>query len=99
MGASKRIAFFDADRLSYPLVIRNLRPGDRFVPLGMKGHKKVKDYFIDLKVPSKERARIPLLVHRESIIWVCGFRIDDRFKVTSKTKKVLRATLNEIGDV
>jgi tRNA(Ile)-lysidine synthase len=93
MGASKGIAFFDADRLSYPLVVRNFRPGDRFVPLGMEGQKKIKDFFVDLKVPFKERARIPLLVNQESIVWVCGFRIDDRFKLTDRTKRILKVAL------
>ena len=87
-------AFLDADRLCYPLRIRNVRPGDTFVPFGMRGHKKLKDFFIDLKVPSKVRAQTPILIHRDIPIWVCGFRIDDRFKVTRDTKKVLKVTFD-----
>jgi len=97
MGTSPWTAFFDAGSLSYPLVIRNFRSGDKFVPLGMKGHKKIKDFFIDLKIPSEKRERIPILTYKDSIVWVCGFRIDDRFKVTPQTKRVLRVTLREIG--
>jgi tRNA(Ile)-lysidine synthase len=86
-------AYLDADRLKYPLILRNFRPGDRFVPLGMAGHKKIKDFFIDLKIPSEMRALIPILVSQDTPIWVCGHRIDDRFKVTSETKRILKATV------
>ncbi|MCP4669147.1 MAG: tRNA lysidine(34) synthetase TilS, partial [Deltaproteobacteria bacterium] len=96
-GTSQWQAFFDADRLAFPLVIRNIRAGDRFVPLGMKGRKKVKDLFIDLKIPSEKRALIPLLVCRDMIVWVCGLRMDDRFKVIPQTKRVLKITFREIG--
>jgi tRNA(Ile)-lysidine synthase len=97
MGISPRTTFFDADRLSYPLVIRNFRSGDRFVPLGMNGHKKIKDFFIDLKIPAEKREQVPILTCKERIVWVCGFRIDDRFKVTPQTKRILRASIREMG--
>jgi len=71
------------------LRVRNFRPGDRFHPLGAKGNQKLKEFFIDHKVPKIERPRIPLLVSGERIVWVAGFRIDERAKVTEKTKKVL----------
>ncbi len=88
-------AFFDADTLSYPLKLRFFRPGDRFIPLGMHGHKKLKDFFIDLKIPLSERKRIPILTFKEIPVWICGIRIDDRFKVTQTTRKVLRVTINK----
>ena len=94
MGASPWTAFLNAENLTYPLMIRNFLPGDRFVPLGMSGHKKLKDFFIDLKLSSKARAHIPILTHRNRIVWVCGLRIDDRFKVTKDTKRVLKVTFN-----
>jgi len=87
-------AYLDADKLKFPLIIRNFAPGDRFVPLGMRGHKKVKDLFMDLKVPSEVRALTPLLLSQDTPVWVCGLRIDDRFKVTSETKRVLKVTIN-----
>ena len=90
---SPKTALLDADRLTYPLMIRNLRPGDKFVPLGMKGHKKLKDFYIDLKIPSEDRRRIPILTYQDTPIWVCGLRIDDRFKVTADTKNVLKVTI------
>jgi tRNA(Ile)-lysidine synthase len=92
MGASRWCAFLNADHLIYPLMIRNVRPGDKFVPFGMSGHKKIKDFFMDLKVPSETRAQTPILFCRDIPIWVCGFRIDDRFKILPDTKKILKIT-------
>jgi len=94
MGDSEWIAYLDADRLEYPLVIRNFRPGDKFIPMGMKGHKKIKDFFIDLKVPSDVRASIPILISQDTVVWVCGYRIDERFKVTPQTKLILKVTVS-----
>lgn len=90
--SSPMTAFFDADLISYPITVRGFRPGDRFIPLGMFGHKKLKNFFIDLKIPAKERSRIPILTHEDKPIWVCGLRMDDRYKVTSKTRRILKVT-------
>ncbi|MBN2062600.1 MAG: tRNA lysidine(34) synthetase TilS [Deltaproteobacteria bacterium] len=87
---TRDVAFLDADKALFPLNIRNFRKGDRFIPLGMKGRRKVKDFFIDLKLPLSERAKVPLLISGDRIAWVCGYRIDDRFKITADTKKILR---------
>ena len=87
-------ACLDAAKVKFPLVARNLRPGDRFVPLGMTGHKKLKDFFVDLKVPSDIRASTPLLFSGKELAWVCGFRIDERFKVTKDTQELLEITLD-----
>ncbi len=95
MKGSPWTAFFDADRINYPLVIRNFREGDRFIPFGMSGHRKLKDFFMDLKIPSEARARVPIMTYQNNIIWVCGLRIDDRFKVTPDTRKVLKVTFDE----
>ena len=90
-------ACLDADLITYPLMLRNFRAGDRFVPLGMTGRKKLKNFFIDMKIPSHIRERIPILTRENEPIWVCGLRIDDRYKVTSKTKTVLRVTFCSHG--
>lgn len=87
-------AWFDMNLLSFPLVLRCMKPGDRFVPLGMTGSRKVKDFFIDLKVPAEKRASTPLLASGEHILWVCGFRQDNRFKVNDTTKRILRVSLS-----
>lgn len=86
-------AFLDAEKLQYPLILRNFRPGDRFVPLGMVGHKKIKDFFIDLKIPSEMRVLTPILLNQDTPVWVCGQRIDDRFKVTSETRRILKVAI------
>ena len=78
----------------YPLVLRNFRPGDRFIPLGMAGHKKVKDFFIDLKVPSETRASTPILTMEDTPIWICGYRIDERFRITPETVRILKITID-----
>lgn len=86
-------AYLDADKLQHPLIARNFKPGDRFVPLGMKGHKKVKNFFIDLKVPSEKRVLTPILTSGDKIVWICGYRIDNRFKVTERTKRILKVSI------
>jgi tRNA(Ile)-lysidine synthase len=92
--ASPETAYLDGDKIHFPLILRNFEPGDRFVPLGMQGHRKVKDFFIDLKIPSGDRAATPILFHEKRPVWICGLRIDDRFKVTPGTKRILKATLS-----
>ena len=90
-------AFLDSERLLLPLKLRNFRPGDRFQPLGVRGTQKVKVFLIDHKIPRFERARIPLLLSGENIVWVVGYRIDERFKVTKETRRVLKATFAPTG--
>ncbi len=95
MEGDERTAYLDSEKLQFPLVLRNFRSGDRFIPLGMTGHKKIKDFFIDLKIPVEARTSIPLLVSDDKPVWICGYRIDDRYKVTSKTRRVLEISLHE----
>lgn len=89
----QKTAFFDYQNLQFPLKMRNFRPGDRFQPLGLKGTQKLKEFFIDHKIPKYERPRILLLISGERIAWVVGFRIDERVKVTEKTQRVLKVTV------
>ena len=93
-GSGQHTGFFDRDALSFPLVLRNFRQGDRFTPLGMTGTQKIKKFFIDKKVPRKERIRCPILLCREKIIWVAGYRIDESVKVKPTTKNVLNVELS-----
>jgi tRNA(Ile)-lysidine synthase len=83
-------ALLDYQSLQFPLKIRNFRPGDRFQPLGVIGTQKLKEFFIDHKIPRFERPKIPLLISGEIIAWVVGYRIDERVKITEKTQRVLR---------
>ena len=83
-------ACVDYDKLLLPLKIRNRRPGDRFKPLNSKFFKKIKSYFIDQKVPLYKREKVSLVVDdSDRIVWIVGFQIDDRFKITEQTKKIL----------
>jgi len=91
--AGQQVAFFDMDRLTFPLLVRTFRPGDRFTPLGMTGTQKVKDFFINHKVPRSDRSRCPILLNREMIIWIVGHRIDDSVKVTDATGDILKVEL------
>jgi tRNA(Ile)-lysidine synthase len=83
-------AVMDRDRVTFPIFLRPSKQGDRFRPLGLGGTKKIKDFFIDLKVPRTQRRQIPILSSRDHILWVVGYRLDDRVKVTSSTKQALR---------
>lgn len=79
----------DGDKIKFPLTVRNRRPGDRFYPLGLGGSKKLKDFFIDLKLPHHLRDEIPIVVSADGeIVWVAGLRLDERFKITETTRKV-----------
>ena len=85
-------AEFDLESLGNTFTIRNRKDGDRFQPLGMSGHKKLHDFFIDEKIPKLWRNNIPILETTEKIAWIVGFRIADWAKVTTKTKKVVKCS-------
>ncbi|HDS29303.1 MAG TPA: hypothetical protein ENN96_02355, partial [Candidatus Acetothermia bacterium] len=79
----------DPEQVRLPLLLRTRRPGDRFVPLGMHHAQKLKDFFIDRHVAHRLRDRIPLLCDSEGIVWVVGFRIAQRVRLTEDTQHVL----------
>ena len=81
--------FLNFDEIRFPLVVRSVLPGDRFCPLGLEHSRKLKDFLIDLKIPVRDRSRIPLLVSEGRIVYVCGLRIDNRFKLKKGKLKVL----------
>ena len=86
----EQTVFIDYDRVLFPLRIRAVRPGDRIQPLGMRGTKKVKSVFIDKKVPRGKRSEIPLLVDRDSVLWIPGICMSERVKITDMTEKVVK---------
>jgi tRNA(Ile)-lysidine synthase len=90
-------ALLDADRAGGELVVRFWERGDRFVPLGMRGRKKLQDFFVDARVPRDQRWTVPLVVSGGEIAWVVGFRVDERFKVTDSTQRILRVRVAHAG--
>ena len=92
-SAGQQIAFFDINKIKFPLVVRNFQPGDRFTPLGMSGTQKLKKFFINNKIPREQRALCPILISCGKIIWIAGHRLDNSVRVDSQTRKVLRAEL------
>ncbi|MET3128128.1 tRNA(Ile)-lysidine synthase [Arcicella rosea] len=85
---AKKLACLDADKIRFPLQLRKWKEGDWFCPLGMNKKKLISDFLIDQKVPLNLKKEVYLLTSNGSIVWVIGFRIDDRFKVTDKTAKI-----------
>lgn len=83
-------ACLDVDEAGSDLVVRGRKAGDRFQPLGMGESKKLQDFMVDAKVPRSWRDRVPLVCSPGGIIWVVGWRIAERVRVTDSTKKVLR---------
>ena len=83
------MAFFDWNRLQFPLTIRSHKAGDRFTPLGMTGTQSVKKFFINNKIRPDIRAKIPIFLCGETIAWIGGYRIADPVKVTQKTRYLL----------
>lgn len=92
----RRQVVLDADRASFPLRVRRVRPGDRFRPLGMARRKKVGDFFTDEKVAAASRQDVPLVVGADGeVVWVVGYRPDDRVKVTATTRRCLWLAMEE----
>ncbi len=87
--ANDLTAVFDFDKTGNQLTVRRRQPGDRFQPLGMSQPKKLNEFMIDARIPQAWRQRIPIVCSPEQIIWVVGWRIDERARVSPNTKKVL----------
>lgn len=91
---NKNKEYIAADSLSTEFTIRRWKPGDSFRPLGMKGSKKVSDFLNEQKVESSGKKNHLILLNKNKVVWIIGLRIDDRFKVTSSTQKILELCLN-----
>jgi tRNA(Ile)-lysidine synthase len=89
------VAFLDKDKVSFPLCWRVWKDGDYFFPLGMTGRKKISDFLVDLKVPVPEKKNVTVIESQQGIICLPGFRIDDRFKITPKTRTALVINLKK----
>ncbi|MEX0602182.1 MAG: tRNA lysidine(34) synthetase TilS, partial [Bacteroidota bacterium] len=90
LGGDPSTEFVDADRLGGSLVLRSWREGDWFMPLGLGARKKLSDFFTEEKIPVYRKPAVPILESDGAIVWVCGRRLDDRFKITPRTTRVVR---------
>lgn len=97
-GLWKFLGVFDADTIHSPLTARPREPGDFFYPLGFGKRKKLQDFFVDQKVPRDERDRIPIIVSGDDIVWVVGYRADERFKVTAHSERILVLEIKKVRD-
>lgn len=92
---NNNILYVDKNKVQYPLTIRRWRQGDWFIPFGMKGKKKISDYFTDQKYSLFDKEEAWLLCSGDDIVWITGKRSDDRFKVDKSTTEVLKIQLVE----
>ncbi len=91
---SPLVADVDYDLLQFPLILKKWEQGEYFQPLGMSGFKKISDFFIDEKLSIPEKESVWILYSGKKVVWITGKRIDDRFKITMKTKRVLRMIMS-----
>lgn len=85
--------YFDADKILKDITLRFRKIGDKFNPLGMLGNKKMKDIFIDMKIPKEERDKIPLICFDNEIGWIVGYKVSNSFKIDCSTKKIMQIKL------
>ncbi|WP_271393187.1 tRNA lysidine(34) synthetase TilS [Aequorivita sinensis] len=88
----KNTIYLDAEKLNFPLKLRKWRKGDSFKPFGMGGSKKLSKFFKDEKLSATEKEKIWVLVDKNKVVWVVGKRMDDTYKVTQKTEKIIKIT-------
>ncbi len=92
---NKHLLYADYDRLKFPLFLRKWQRGDWFIPFGMKGRKKISDYFTNRKFSLKDKENAWVLLSGDEIVWIVGERSDDRFKITESTRNVFLVLYEE----
>jgi tRNA(Ile)-lysidine synthase len=93
--ASKNEIYVDADTLQFPLEIRSYKDGELFYPMGMQGKKKLSKFFKDEKLSLLDKENCLLLYSNNKVVWVINYRADNRFKITEKTNRILKITLQD----
>ena len=86
---SRRVAVFDSNTLCDSVIVRSVRPGDKFFPLGLNGNKKLSDFLIDEKYPAILRGGVIVVESNGEIIWVVGMRTGEYCKVVKQTKSAV----------
>lgn len=86
----ERTAYLSADNLKFPLTLRLWKEGDKFRPLGMTGHQKISDFLVQRKLSLIEKEKVFVLTCENEIVWVCGMRISEDYKITDDTTRILR---------
>lgn len=97
MEKEAHIAYLDAQKLAWPLVVRTWSPSDYFYPLGLGKKKKLNHFLSNFKLSPIQKQKVTVLCHHDQILWVIGMRIDDRFKIRPHTSQVLKITWQEIA--
>ena len=92
----KNNVYMDLDKIKFPIILRHRQGGDKFIPLGMNHPKKIKDFFIDEKIPKFDRDKLLIIEDQEKIIWIAGYRIDNRVALTENTKNILNIKLEKV---
>ncbi len=87
--------YFCADRVHFPLTVREWRKGDRFKPLGMQGFKKVSDFLVDSKTELQEKLNVPVVCSDHTIVWLAGMRLDERFKLNDTCKQIYKIVMEK----
>ena len=92
---SENVEYIDYDKIKGKMVLRHWREGDKFRPLNFKHSKKLSDLFINRKIPNFKKHHLPILVNNQKIVWVCGLRLSDHFKIDEKTEKIVKLEYKE----
>ncbi|MBI5208152.1 MAG: tRNA lysidine(34) synthetase TilS [Candidatus Firestonebacteria bacterium] len=95
----KNNAYFSFTEIPDSFILRNRREGDRFIPYGMNGTKKLKKFFIDLKISNEKRDQIPLILYGKDIIWIIDYRKSNKYRIENKGKCIVKIVIESLGAV
>ena len=96
---NSQIEFVDAELLTgHVCQVRSVKPGDWFFPLGLNYRQKLSDFFVNQKIPFWDRHQTLVLLNGKDIVWIIGYRLDNRFKITGKSKKIIKFQVFDESD-